>query len=180
MHGLQQQALTEEKYREVAALLEVVEQATYMSKENQQLVTRSSCWHGLLAQTLLVAEAWSPGGQPLATQVLLQLVQVLVNLVNGNGECASEFVDSGLLERLVSRTNSTRSNQHNMQGGAPNRHLCWRPRWPTTTTTTTTRRACATCASRCLSTLRSWASQPGSESRFAVCCSLSHGTVACC
>ena len=69
--------MTREKRHLLRSLLELVEQTTYLNKENQQLVTGSACWHGVITLVLKTLETWGPDDPHHATPFLLQLVQAL-------------------------------------------------------------------------------------------------------
>lgn len=97
------QVMTSEKRHLLQSLLELVEQTTYLNRENQQLVTGRACWHGVVTLVLKTLETWGPGDPHRATPFLLQLVQTLINLVNDNPASCDECLCSGVVPAIVCR-----------------------------------------------------------------------------
>lgn len=95
------QAMSKEKRHLLRSLLELVEQTTYLNKENQQLVTGRACWHGIVVLALKTLETWSPEDPHHAAPFLLQLVQTLINLVNDNPASCDECASSGIVPAIV-------------------------------------------------------------------------------
>lgn len=139
--------MTREKRHLLRSLLELVEQTTYLNKENQQLVTGGACWHGVITLVLKTLETWGPDDPHHATPFLLQLVQTLINLVNDNPASCDECLGSGVVPALVcvsllthTRHAAPPSHPHVLRHRhARSRHRCARP------STTTPSRVCATC-----------------------------------